>query len=253
MPAPLGLKGLSWSTTTYQRSRPLWTGKLQWVFSEDVLHYFRLWPTELTNKDSRIRRELSAKGGGGAWEFRYFFTKHFLHPGKESFVCGDYDSALEAYNEAILYRWPQMHPHSLLFSFPPDLLPSCYPALLYSCPPTTLPSCPPAPASSSAPPPAARARVWHTAWPEEPPSSSRLKSTCWLSGDFFYHHHKLWTLQFSETCGCRWSMAASRRSWWTACWTITPRSWTSWHGSDQPQYDCLQVTEGRSEIKVATK
>ena len=44
----------------------------------------RLWPTELMNKDSRIRRELSTKG-------------------KEHFNMGEFDETLTSYNEAILY------------------------------------------------------------------------------------------------------------------------------------------------------
>ena len=44
----------------------------------------RLWPTELMNKDSRLRREFSSKG-------------------KEHFNIGEFDDTLDSYNEAILY------------------------------------------------------------------------------------------------------------------------------------------------------
>ena len=79
----------------------------------------RLWPTELVNKDSRIRRELTAAGvyvlliDSGCFVintrnrcFKMADCSDWNNPGRDNFLCGDHDSALEGYNEAILYRLP---------------------------------------------------------------------------------------------------------------------------------------------------
>ena len=54
----------------------------------------RIWPTELMNKDSRIRRELSIQG-------------------KECFHCSRFDETLESYNEAILFSTGKGLGHTL--------------------------------------------------------------------------------------------------------------------------------------------
>ena len=64
------------------------------VIPDEATTIDRLWPTQLMNKDSRVRRELSARG-------------------QDSFHDKDFDEALVAYNEATTFSSGKGLAHTL--------------------------------------------------------------------------------------------------------------------------------------------